>query len=128
MKLLPKNIVRDALKIGDVLHTVNGGMSQTTATVSEWNKGAVIRVSAPGVNPESFKVMLHKNRLTVVSEYHHWDNPELRVPVFNRVWDLPAYINVSRIEAIYEQGELQIRLPYHAGTDEPKLIQIKHRD
>ena len=128
MKILPKDIVRDALKIGDLLHTVGGGISETTARVKHWAKGAVIHVSAAGVNPQSFKVMLQNNRLTVVSEFHNPENPGLRIPVFTRIWELPQQVNLSRIEAIYEDGELQIRLPYHSGTNELKLIKIKHRE
>ncbi len=128
MKILPKDIIRDALKIGDLLHTIGGGISETRTKVEHWAKGATIHISAPGVNPESFKVMLKNNRLTVLSEYYTPENEHLRIPVFNRVWELPQQINLSRIEAIYEHGELQIRLPYHSGTDELKLIKIKHRE
>ena len=109
----------------NLFNTIAGGISETNVTVDKYRKGAVIQVWAPGVSPESFKVMVHKNQLTIYSLLHSHDNEELTVPMFNRVFVIPPQVDISNIEAIYQDGRIQVRLPYHNAAIRPKEIEIK---
>ncbi|WP_347157567.1 Hsp20/alpha crystallin family protein [Pontibacter chitinilyticus] len=126
MKLIKdKELLRNiALQI-DLLNTVGGGVSETYVDIKKYKKGAVIEVWAAGVNPESFRVVLHNNQLTVLSTLHSEDNPEMAAPLFNKTFTLPPQVNLSKIEAVYHEGQLQVKLPYHESAGQAREIEIK---
>ncbi|NDK54940.1 Hsp20/alpha crystallin family protein [Pontibacter fetidus] len=109
----------------NLFNTIAGGISETNVTIDKYRKGAVIQVWAASVSPESFKVMVHKNQLTIYSLLHSHDNEELTVPMFNRVFVIPPQVDISNIEAVYQDGRIQVRLPYHNAAIRPKEIEIK---
>ncbi|WP_239022842.1 Hsp20/alpha crystallin family protein [Pontibacter mangrovi] len=108
-----------------MLNTLGGGISETYVDIKKYKKGAVINVWAAGVSSELFKVVLHNNQLTLFSVLHHPDNPEMAAPMFNRTFILPPQVDLSRIEAVHEDGQLQVKLPYFEGTQQPREIEIK---
>lgn len=109
----------------NLFNTIAGGISETNVTIDKYRKGAVIQVWAASVSPESFKVMVHKNQLTIYSLLHSHENEELTVPMFNRVFVIPPQVDISNIEAVYQDGRIQVRLPYHNAAIRPKEIEIK---
>ena len=120
-KQLLKNI---ALQI-DLLNTLGGGVSETYVDIKKYKKGAVINVYAAGVDPEAFKVVLHNNQLTVFSALQSKENPEMVAPLFNRIFMLPPQVDLGRVEAVYQEGQLMIKLPYYESTGQPREIEIK---
>ena len=120
-----KEFLRNIAQHLNLFNTIAGGVSETQVTVDKYKRGAVIEVWAASVSPESFKVMVHKNQLTVYSLLHSTENEDLHVPMFNRVFVLPPQVDISNIEAIYQDGKLQVRLPYHNAAIRPKEIEIK---
>ncbi|WP_266203538.1 Hsp20/alpha crystallin family protein [Pontibacter kalidii] len=126
MKLIKdKEFLKNIAHQINLLNTIGGGVSETYVQVEKYKKGAVINVWAAGVSPESFKVVLHNNRLTLFSILHDEENPEMAAPLFNRVFQLPPQVDLGRIEAVHEDGQLQVRLPYFEGTNKPREIEIK---
>ena len=126
MKIIKdKEFLRNIAHHIDLLNTVGGGVSETYIDIKKKKKSAVINVWAAGVNPESFKVVLHQNQLTIFSVLQSQDNPEIAVPMFNRVFMLPPQIDLSRIEAFYKEGELRVKLPYHDAALHPRQIDIQ---
>lgn len=109
----------------DLFNTIGGGVSETYVDIKKYKKGAVINVWAAGVNPESFKVVLNGNQLSVFSVMFSQDKPEMGAPLFNRTFMLPPQVNLGEIEAVYTDGELQVRLPYFENADQPREIEIK---
>lgn len=120
-----KQILRSIAQQIDLLSSVAGGISETYVAVKKERNEAVIQVWAAGVNPEAFKVVLHQNQLTIFSVLQSQNNPELAVPLFNRVFILPPQVDISAIEAIYHEGRLEVHLPYHEAANRPKEIKIK---
>lgn len=120
-----KQILRSIAQQIDLLSTVAGGVSETYVDVQKKKREAVISVWAAGVNPEAFKVILNQNQLVIFSVLKSDHNSELAVPLFNRVYMLPPQIDISAIEAIYQDGQLKVHLPYHEGANRPKEIKIK---
>ncbi|MDX5436500.1 MAG: Hsp20/alpha crystallin family protein [Pontibacter sp.] len=126
MKLIKdKEFLKNIAYQIDLLNTISGGVSETYVDIKKYKKGAVVNVWAAGVNPESFKVVLHNNQLTLFSVFQSTENPQMAAPLFNRTFMLPPQVDLSRIEAVYENGQLQVRLPYHEGTNQPREIEIK---
>ncbi|MFD1188833.1 Hsp20/alpha crystallin family protein, partial [Pontibacter rugosus] len=109
----------------DLLNTLGGGVSETYVDIKKLKKGALINVWAAGVNPESFKVVLNNNQLTLFSVLQSEEKPEMAAPMFNRTFMLPPQVNLGGIEAVYEDGQLQVRLPYYEDAGKPREIEIK---
>ena len=59
--LLHTSVVRDLIKQGDLLNTVNGGTSQLTFSTVEVNGGLMLTVRAPTVAPESLNIVVKGN-------------------------------------------------------------------
>jgi HSP20 family protein len=120
-----KQLLKNLANQIDLLNTINGGVAETQVRVDKRQKGAIIRVSAPSVQPEAFQVVLHNNILILFSTLKREDNPELMAPLFHQTYMLPPQVNLTAIEAVHENGELQVRLPYYEAAKEPRIIQIK---
>ncbi|MBF8963333.1 Hsp20/alpha crystallin family protein [Pontibacter sp. FD36] len=126
MKIIKdKEFLRSIAHQIDLLNTVGGGVSETYTEVKKKKKSAVINVWAAGVNPESFRIVLHQNQLTIFSVLQSQEDPQMAVPMFNRIFMLPPQVDQGRIEAIYKNGELRVKLPYHDATLHPRQIDIQ---
>jgi HSP20 family protein len=126
MKIIKdKEFLRNIAHQIDLLNTVGGGVSETYVEVRKKKKSAVIYVWAAAVRPEAFRVVLHQNQLTVFSVLQSDDNPNMAVPLFNRTFMLPPQVDLSRIEAVYKNGELRVKMPYHDAALHPRQIDIK---
>ncbi len=120
-----KEFLRSIAQQIDLLNTVGGGVSETYVEVRKKKKSASIYVWSAGLNPEAFRVVLHQNQLTVFSVLQSEDNPNMAVPLFTRTFMLPPQVDLSRIEAVYKNGELRVKLPYHDAALRPRQIDIK---
>ncbi|GAB3824720.1 hypothetical protein GCM10028895_33450 [Pontibacter rugosus] len=126
MKLIKdKELLKNIAYQIDLLNTLGGGVSETYVDIKKLKKGALINVWAAGVNPESFKVVLNNNQLTLFSVLQSEEKPEMAAPMFNRTFMLPPQVNLGGIEAVYEDGQLQVRLPYYEDAGKPREIEIK---
>ncbi|MFD3002920.1 Hsp20/alpha crystallin family protein [Pontibacter toksunensis] len=126
MKLIKdKQLLKNIAQQIDLLNTLGGGVSETYVDIKKYKKGAVINVYAAGVDPEAFKVVLHNNQLTVFSVLQSKENPEMAAPLFNRVYMLPPQVDLGRVEAVYQDGQLKVKLPFYESTGQPREIEIK---
>lgn len=124
MKIIKnKEFLRSVAQHLDLMNTVSGGVSDTYVMLDQKKKGAVLRVMTPSVQPERLHVLLDGHMLTVYSELHHEENPELQVPMFYRAFRLPGNVNLDQVKAVYTDGELQVRLPYYPKG--PRQIEIE---
>ncbi|SET89098.1 Hsp20/alpha crystallin family protein [Hymenobacter actinosclerus] len=126
MNLISKEFIRNIAPQLDLLNTLGGGIAQARMRIDKREKGVIIRVALPSVNPQSFHVVLNENTLSVYAEFRHTPEDKLAAPLFSRMLTLPAGLNASRIDAVFEGEELLVRIPY-AANDEPREIDIKQR-
>ncbi|GGG39012.1 Hsp20/alpha crystallin family protein [Hymenobacter glacieicola] len=127
MNLISKDFIRNIAPQLDLLNTLGGGIAQATMRIDKQEKGVVVRVAAPSVSPEKFHVVLNNNVLTVFAEYRHSDEDKVAAPLFTRTLTLPATLDLSRIDAVFQGQELHVRIPYHNAATEPREINIKQR-
>lgn len=129
MKLIKnKKFLQDIAHQIDLMNTLGGGISLPQVNIDKQDKGMVIRVAIPTVNPESYQIALNQNQLTIIAAYRSDNNPEMAVPLFSQVFMLPPQVDLSRIDAVFEGQELQVRLPYHLSTYQTRHIDIQLRD
>lgn len=126
MKLISPEFIRTIAPQLNLLNTLGGGTAQAQLRVDKVAKGVVVRVAAPSVRPENFHVLLDNNRLTVYCDYRHQENDQLSAPLFAQTLDLPANLDLDRIDAVHEANELRIRIPFQDSASR-REIDIKLR-
>ncbi|MDQ3291698.1 MAG: Hsp20/alpha crystallin family protein [Bacteroidota bacterium] len=109
----------------DVLNTLGGGISLPQVKVDKHEKGAVIRVAIPSVSPEAYQIALNQNQLTIMATHRSEDDLETIIPLFSQNFMLPPQVDLSRIDAVFADQELQVRLPYHTSVYQTRNIDIK---
>lgn len=95
------------------------GISVPAANVSETNDSYKIEVAAPGLRREDFKVNIENRVLTISSEKEEqkeeskerYRRKEFSYSSFERSFSLPEVADDEKIEAKYDNGILNIRIP-----------------
>jgi HSP20 family protein len=116
----------------------NGGAAGAkflpTLDLAETPEGYEVSVDLPGLKPEDVKVELHEGQLVISGRreestdrkdknYHY---VERAVGSFVRAVTLPGEVDSDKIDAQYENGVLNIKLPKSAKA-QPKKIEIRSK-
>lgn len=86
--------------------------------ISEDEDSIVLRMRTPGVRKEDLRIMLDRNTLVVFSNAGKGKTvnkknytSDLHSGNFKRSFALPVFVNRLKIEAVFENGFLQITMP-----------------
>ena len=125
MKLISPKFIRSIAPQLDLMNTIGGGVAQPKLRVDQHPKGVILRVAMPTVPAESFRVVLNQQKITVLGEFRHAPTDELAAPLFLQTLDLPANLDLTRIDAVHEGAELRVRIPFLNPTDQQREIDIR---
>ncbi|MEP7321132.1 MAG: Hsp20/alpha crystallin family protein [Saprospiraceae bacterium] len=114
---------------------VNGLMTVPAVNVTETKDDYQVKVAAPGLKKEDFKVDVEGNILTISSEKEETKNEkdekysrkEYTYSSFSRSFTLPDVVHRDKIDAKYENGILSLSLPKREEAKKPtisKLIEV----
>jgi HSP20 family protein len=105
----------------DVPSIFRTGSAQTTPSVNvrETNNAYLVDVAAPGLKKEDFKVNFDNDVLTISSEKEEskeekderFTRREYSYAAFERSFSLPQTAEAEKMEAKYENGVLEIKIP-----------------
>lgn len=127
-----KDILRGLLQQGDILNTINGGVSRTSVKTKQMEDHFLITISAPSVSPDAFNVVINHNQLvafSVIKELNRQNETASawNLPMFYNTFNIPQYVDKEAIEAVHEEGELKIILPFKEFSENTwRKIDIKH--
>lgn len=125
-----KQILRGLLTQGDVLNTINGGVSMAQVVKEHLDDYFSISVSAPSLPAEAFNVVLNDQQLIIFAVLPEStvkeDDQFFNIPMFYKSFDLPPYIDIENIEAVHEDEKLSIVLPFNDNAQYDRKIDIKH--
>ena len=117
----------------DLLNTLYGGSSQTTMNVEREDERLVISLTAPGMSANAFNVLVEGGKLVLYTllvgtaeNKEEESNQRMAVPMFLRVLDIPAFVDVDQIEAVHEQGRVMVMLPFKDEEQMHRRIDIKN--
>lgn len=108
-----------------------GGVIKIEELVDD--EGITLRGEVPGVDPaEDIEIMVEDGRLTIRAERRQSESvidgtstrSEFRYGSYRRSLDLPPEASTDDIEATYENGILDVRIPTSKPRLEPKRIHI----
>jgi HSP20 family molecular chaperone IbpA len=113
-KHMEKNHYFDLLTSVDVMNTLNGGRVEPTVRLSQLENSREIRVRIPGIDAETIDVDVNNNTVAIYYTLNIVSGEKLmKIPytVYNR--QQPYFIDVSKINAQTEKGELIVNLPFN---------------
>jgi HSP20 family protein len=109
--------------------------STPAVNVTEDNQSFKIKMAAPGLKKDDFKIDIDGNLITISAEKssrkeekeERYTRNEYNYTSFSRTFTLPENIKTDKIEAQYESGELTLLLPKvsEMKTGTHKKIDIK---
>lgn len=124
--------LRELLKQADIMNTVNGGVRQTEYSAKKIGLDILITVSNPSISPEAFNFTVNKNELLINVmhfEKSFSNGQPVMYPLFFKAILIPYYVDISRIEATYQDGLFKILLPYNNHLPKtPFSVRVKNRD
>ncbi|GEO06177.1 hypothetical protein AAE02nite_38410 [Adhaeribacter aerolatus] len=115
----------------DQLNTLSGGVSMAQFKVSNKPDKMVVTVVAPSVSPELIQVQVEYNKLMVYAtlpqkDENGTDQANVNFPLFAQVIQIPFHVDVEQIYAVFENGKLNINLPFAEGRlNHRKTISIE---
>lgn len=103
--------------------------SVPAANISETDADFTIALAVPGLSKEDFKIEIENNLLTIFSEKkeskeettENYTRKEFVVGSFSRSFTLPKSIDSDKIQALYNNGILNVILPKKEEEKNAKL-------
>jgi HSP20 family protein len=100
--------------------------------VSTSDEGALLHALVPGVDPEQLEVTVHGDTLSLKGERElpeaaegaSWHRRERRRGRFARTVTLPFEVDAEGVDARFENGVLEVKLP-RVASQRPRKIQIQ---
>jgi HSP20 family protein len=110
---------------------VRGGWMPTVDIYETPDKDVVVKVDLPDMKREDIKVTFENNVLSIEGERQmasdiereRFHRIERGYGAFRRSFSLPATVDVSRVDANYQDGVLTVKLPRREES-RPKSIKI----
>lgn len=111
------------------------GVSTPKVNIKETKDDYFVEMAAPGLKKGDFNIDLENEVLTISAEQKQENNNtdenytrrEFSFTSFKRSFNLPEFINTDKIEAKYEDGVLNVKLPKReeAKPKPARTIKIK---
>lgn len=123
-KGLLKSMAQDARS----LNTIAGGIAATDMKIIQSEEeGYLIKIKTPSVAAEAYNIEINRDQLMIYTKLaEDADDEDILTPFF-QILPITSGVDVDAIEAVFENGELQIFAPFHEdrNTNEIKRINIR---
>ncbi|HAA13982.1 MAG TPA: hypothetical protein DCE41_20755 [Cytophagales bacterium] len=127
--LANKPLLHGLLFQGDQWHTINGGVAQFRFSRKENKEGITLRAHVPTAHQDAYQLTIQGSKLII--QVHLESNepgPEgfFRIPMHQRIVEIPAGVDITRIDAVHDDNGLRIFLPFVEGwSGEVRPVQIR---
>ena len=116
-----KEVTRMLAESGDLVNTINGGMSLAHVHRYKLTDHYLITVKVPGVDKRSLKVELHDDQLLVFQLMHLEDG--IDIPYMVASIKMKTDVKKSEVTANYQGRNLNIVMPF--GEEDSREIEIR---
>lgn len=131
-----KNVLKDFVHQFDAMNTIGGGVAATSVNIDKKADHLTITISAPSMSSDTFNIFLRGNQLVVYSVLKNTELFEDEaqeaarhiVPLFNQVFDIPAFVDKDQIDAVYDKGLLKVHMPYNGDQSMTQVKKIDIRE
>lgn len=111
---MKKKKFKDLLTSVDILNTLSGGISEPFISIREETNRHEVRVRVPGINRDTLQAEVHNNELIIFYMIPMESaGKEVQLPqiIYNNA--IPYFIEISGIQAHYDDNELVVELPFN---------------
>ncbi|MEL7003129.1 MAG: Hsp20 family protein [Bacteroidota bacterium] len=110
-----KNWVRRMLKTADVMNTVNGGMVEPYLSFERKSDHYLLKARVPGVDADALGVEMIESDLILHHQLDFDDasGSSMTIPHVIATFPVQGYVDYENIVARYEDGVLQVTLPFN---------------
>ncbi|WP_299458610.1 Hsp20/alpha crystallin family protein [uncultured Microscilla sp.] len=122
-KGLLKSIAQDVR----ALNTVAGGIVATQMKIIQSEDGYTVKIKAPTVPIEAYNIEINRDQLMIYTTLAEDASSEDIITPFFQVLPISSGVNVEAIEAVFENGELQIFAPFYEEHKSSKIKRINIR-
>ncbi|MGB0523949.1 MAG: hypothetical protein ACPGJS_13360 [Flammeovirgaceae bacterium] len=114
-----KELMQKIAQQAAVTTAISGGVAQSDFEISRTSEGLLLKLNTPSLDENAYHVRVTKGNLMLFTMYKSSvadaaDEEEDMggQPTFVHQYPLSPKINQERIEAIFDQGELRVYLPF----------------
>ncbi|HET9053075.1 MAG TPA: Hsp20/alpha crystallin family protein [Cyclobacteriaceae bacterium] len=111
---MKKKKFKDLLTSVDILNTLSGGVSEPFVSMREEADRHEVRVRVPGIDKRNLQAEIHNNELIIFYMIPMESNGrEVQLPqiIYNNT--IPYFVEISGIQAHYEDDMLVVELPFN---------------
>ena len=113
-----KPLLRGLLFQGDQWHTINGGVAQLRFSQKQHADGFEVRVHVPSLSSDFYQIAVQGANLiiqTVLPSEDEMPKSLFKIPMHQRIVEIPASVDVTRIDAVHDEGGLRVWMPFAEG-------------
>ncbi len=114
-----REIMKMLADSGDLVNTINGGMSLAHVNKYKNTDHYLVTVKIPGVDKRSLKIEMHENSLFVFQLMHLEDG--IDIPYMVASVDVADNVDKKGISANYQGKALTITLPFDESEDTTEI-------
>ncbi|UZR94222.1 Hsp20 family protein [Chondrinema litorale] len=128
---IDKNLIKVIAGEAAMQSVIGGGIAETNVDILTEQEGLRVEVKTSSLYGDSYDIEL-RNHLLHIFTYFNKEGAStmeegLPVPVLVKTVVVPGIVDTDQIEAVFEDGILNIYLPFKDKTDlAPKRIDIKN--
>ena len=109
-------------------------ISRPAVNVSETENSYCVQLAAPGLKKDDFEIDLSEGNLTISANKGHettastgkkFTRREYSFSQFKRTFSLPSHVNTDKVAAKYEDGILEIILPFISKETQSEIRKVK---
>ncbi|WP_258102910.1 hypothetical protein [Marinoscillum sp. MHG1-6] len=111
MKLEDKMLIKNLANTVKIVNTINGGMAQPITELHKREDSWILKMRLPAVDIDSIKIEVKDNFLFVFQVLSGLDD-EIELPYLVDMLNLTSQIDLEAIYAEFNDGEIQIHMPF----------------
>jgi len=125
-----KKLLKAIAANADALNTIGGGMATTKMEIMQLEDGYFLKMNIPTVSVEAYNIEINRDQLMIFTTLPEQRGSELGegvVSPFFQSFPISSAVDVDGIEAVFENGELQVFAPFREDykSNTTKRIDIR---
>ena len=128
---IDKNLIKVIAGEAAMQSVIGGGIAETQININNEQNGLRVEVKTSSLDGGSYDIELRNHLLHIFTFFNKNEivenKPQMPVPVLVKTVVVPGIVDTDQIDAVYEEGVLNIFLPFKdKSVLAPKKIDIRN--
>jgi HSP20 family protein len=106
-----RNVLQNKVDLIDFQNIINGGVVYCHFNLEHSEEYIIAHLKCPGVKLQDIEVSLKNNLLVIQIFSRNLWGDSIPLPIYNRLLEIPYFIDPDNISASYSKGNLKVVLP-----------------